>query len=276
MAEEQQRYLHWTPEHELVLAEWADKAMCYRWMHMKSHGRYQFLHNCFTIPVIVMSTLTGTANFAQEKLPEKYQFYAPVVIGSINLIAGIITTVQQFLHISDLKEGHRISTIAWDKFYRKIKVELSKAPVERLPVGEFFLSASEEYDRLMETSPSIDANVMSSFKTTFDGTFTKNDVRALYNDLVKPEVLDSLITVKRSIYKLPQHIIQANILKTLPSTTTDPSIDIIDQFYQRFTTELSRPPTRDELIDNLIRDANLVSEEMVDGYLERYTSIATL
>ncbi len=30
----------WTPEHEQILVEWADKAMCYRWMHSKAHQMY--------------------------------------------------------------------------------------------------------------------------------------------------------------------------------------------------------------------------------------------
>ena len=94
----------WSSEHETLLSDWADKAMCYKWLHMKSNEKYHFLHNIYTIPVIIMSTLTGTANFAQEKLPESYAFYAPIVIGSINILAGIITTIQQFLHITELNE----------------------------------------------------------------------------------------------------------------------------------------------------------------------------
>ena len=50
----------------------------------------------FTIPVIIMSTLTGTANFAQERVPENYQAIYSIIIGSINIFAGIITTIQQF------------------------------------------------------------------------------------------------------------------------------------------------------------------------------------
>ena len=53
----------WTTEHEMVLAEWGDKAMCYKWLHAKSNAKYRQLNTWYTIPVIVMSTLTGTANF---------------------------------------------------------------------------------------------------------------------------------------------------------------------------------------------------------------------
>ena len=92
----------WTDQHERILAEWADKAMCYRWMHAKSENKYSYLSKLFTIPVIVLSTLTGSANFAIERVPENYQSSVQVGIGSLNILAGIITTVQQFLKINEL------------------------------------------------------------------------------------------------------------------------------------------------------------------------------
>ena len=30
----------WTKEHEKILVDWGDKAMCYRWLHSKSHNIY--------------------------------------------------------------------------------------------------------------------------------------------------------------------------------------------------------------------------------------------
>ena len=59
----------WTEHHENILIEWADKATCFRWLHAKSHIEYSKANTWFTIPVIVMSTLTGTANFAQDRFP---------------------------------------------------------------------------------------------------------------------------------------------------------------------------------------------------------------
>ena len=48
----------WKNEHEVILVEWADKAMCYRWLHGKSHQHYKRANAWYTIPVIIMSTLT--------------------------------------------------------------------------------------------------------------------------------------------------------------------------------------------------------------------------
>ena len=57
-------YIPWENHHETIFVDWADKAACYKWMHNKSYLKYSSKRNMFTIPVIIMSTLTGTANFA--------------------------------------------------------------------------------------------------------------------------------------------------------------------------------------------------------------------
>ena len=71
----------WTCEHEQILIEWADKAMCYRWLHSKANAMYSSLNAWYTIPVIIISTLTGTANFAQERVPLGYQNYFAMMVG---------------------------------------------------------------------------------------------------------------------------------------------------------------------------------------------------
>ena len=262
----------WSSEHETLLSDWADKAMCYKWLHMKSNEKYHFLHNIYTIPVIIMSTLTGTANFAQEKLPENYAFYAPIVIGSINILAGIITTIQQFLHITELNESHRVSTISWDKFYRRLKNELSKNPVERVSVSEFILTATEEYDRLVESSPTIDKGIVKLFKTTFDGTFTNTDVKEMFHELSKPDILDALVTVKKSIYKPDEKLMKERLARHFKDGFSNSEekrdadmMKLISDFSDKFTLELSRLPTRKELIDNLIDFP--IHEDMIDRYL---------
>jgi hypothetical protein len=183
----------WGPEHERVLAEWGDKSNCYNWLHTKCHEKFHSLHIWYTVPVIIMSTLTGTANFAQSKIPASFQGYSTMIIGAVNITAGIITTVQQFLKINELNEGHRVASIGWDKFYRKIKVELSKKPNERASVNEFFKACTDEYDRLMESSPSIEEDILALFEKTFEKTFV--------DGFEKPEICNSLISVKNIIYK---------------------------------------------------------------------------
>ena len=196
----------WSDEHEMILVEWADKAMCFRWLHSKARIKYYIKNIWFTIPVIIISTLTGTANFAIERIPEEYQPYYTITVGTFNIIAGIITTIAQFLKIGELNEAHRVSSITWDKFYRNIKIELSKRRKERIPAFQMLKISKEEYDRLMETSPPIGDEIIKQFKETFSGGHINekkgpNKKQQNYLDIIKPEICDIMETTKNFLYK---------------------------------------------------------------------------
>lgn len=158
----------WTPKNEKIVVEWCDVAKCYKWLHTRAHQSYSHMHAWFTIPAIILSTISGTASFAQGSLPLRMQEYAPMVIGSVNIFIGILTTIQQYLKISEYNESHRVSAIAWDKFARNIRIELAKHPDDRaMDAGHFLKANREEYDRLMETSPSIPESITAEFIQTF-------------------------------------------------------------------------------------------------------------
>jgi len=164
------KQVDWSPENEKIVVEWCDIAKCYKWLHTRAHQKYAYMHAWFTIPAIIFSTISGTASFAQTSLPLSTQAFAPMVIGSVNILIGILTTIQQYLKISEYNESHRVSAIAWDKFARNIRIELAKHPYERtLDAGHFLKTYREEFDRLMETSPSIPDSVTQEFLQIFSG-----------------------------------------------------------------------------------------------------------
>jgi hypothetical protein len=246
--------IEWTPEHELILIEWADKAMCYRWLHSKSNTMYNKLNAWYTIPVIVISTLTGTANFAQERVPLEYQNFFVMIVGGFNIMAGIITTVQQFLKITQLNESHRVSSIAWDKFYRNIKIELAKHPLERIDPKQMLKMSKEEFDRLIETSPNIPEKIVEQFKTNFlhHNSFDK---------IIKPEICDTLVPTTEC--RNPWYN-EDNQAKTINETIKSQLIKqnkikkqneldrkIVTDFISLFTNLNNREPMETEIIDNL-------------------------
>jgi len=172
----------WKEEEELLLRQWADKAQCYQWMHMRSHEIYRWKNGLYTIPVIIISTITGTANFALDRFGEDLQKYMTMGIGSLSILAGIISTVSQFLKIAELNESHRVAGLSWGKFYRNIKTELSRHPLDRFGPLEFIKMSKEEYNRLVDISPFMPKKVI----TNFNNKFKKN------LDLTKPEICDIL------------------------------------------------------------------------------------
>ena len=137
-----------------------------------------------------------------------------MTVGAFNILAGIITTIQQFLKITQLNEAHRVSSIAWDKFYRNIKTELAKHPSERLPVIQFLKMCKEEFDRLMETSPVIPDDIVEMFNIQFGdknkekkmlengGLYEqpkdKDKINPEDMKIFKPEICDSLVSTNAS------------------------------------------------------------------------------
>ena len=267
--------IEWSSQHEKILVDWADKATCYKWLHEKTTREFARKNRWFTIPVIIMSTVTGTANFAQDKVPSEYLGAYTMAIGTISLVAGIMTTIQQFLKISELNESHRVSSISWGKFHRNIKVELAKSPAERTPVTQLIKACKEEFDRLIETSQSIPNHVVSLFKETFSGGMIKydedgkklpmTDKQLLFNELTKPEICDSLESVIKTVYKAPL----ANL--TEPTKPEQVVIDshskeraMLDNFILSFQSEKKRLPTIEEIQDN---NADAISSDLMQAVL---------
>ena len=192
----------WTLEQEELLAEWAEKASCYRWLHHHSEKRYRCRNFGFTIPVIILSTLTGTANFAMDSfVPQEQKKMAMGIVGGFNIFAGIMSTLQNFLRYAELMEGHRSSSVSWSKFSRNIAVELALDEKRRKPAGDFLKICRAEFDRLIEQSPSIDDKIIISF----DNVFKENDI-------IRPEVCNGLKKCK--IYKPSKEDKLTNILAT--------------------------------------------------------------
>jgi hypothetical protein len=235
--------IEWTLEHEDILVEWADKAMCYRWLHARSHTLYSNLNTWYTIPVIIISTLTGTANFAQDRVPDQYQSFFVMIIGCFNILAGIVTTIQQFLKITQLNEAHRVSSISWDKFYRNIKIELAKHPDERMPVTQMIKISKEEFDRLMETSPNIPDKIIQSFKLEFNSNNEQSKI-------ITPEICDVLVSTELSRNPWASEENKSKKINKLINKEKQ-NLDIILNFQKTFYDINNREPLESEICDNL-------------------------
>lgn len=170
----------WHPQHEHILKAWGEASACYRYMNHQAFLLYKKLSMRFTLPVIVLSTITGTANFAQDQFPAGMRSSVPSIIGGLNLIAGLIATVMQFLKINELMESHRVASLSYGKLSRTIRLELSLPLNERSKNGQDIVTECRaEYDRLLEQSPPVPSTVLAQFEKDFPS----DEV------LVKPEIL---------------------------------------------------------------------------------------
>ena len=162
--------------------------MCYSYLHNFSQRKYKKKYHHFQIPIIVLSTLTGTANFATDGyVPESIKQGFSACVGSLNLLCGILGTLLSFLRYSEIYEGHRISALAWSKLGRNIEIELSLDYRKRKNCRDFLKVCRSEYDNLLESSPNIDIDIIGLFNKKFEGQ---------YPNVRKPLICNGLKEIK--------------------------------------------------------------------------------
>lgn len=168
----------WRKEHEDILKKWADKAVCFKLMHEKAHKKYWSLNAWFNIPIIIISTITGTGNFASGSFKE-YSEMLSFIIGGFNIFAGILATISNYTGIAKKLEAHNFACISWDKYSRKIQIELSKVRSERANAREFIKQAGEDYDRLVEISPILPNDIIRWFSRMIETGKLEEDIGEL-------------------------------------------------------------------------------------------------
>lgn len=174
--------LTWTRAQEVLLVEWSDKAACYRWLHESTERYYEHISMWLTIPVIVMTTIAGTSNFAVSTLKEPMNIAANYTIGGMTLVSGVISTLSKFLRIGEKVESHRAASLSWGKLNRLISSELSLRRDQRVNCQDFLKISRAEIDRLIEMSPIIPEHIIDEFKLKFSAN----------TDLHKPDICNGI------------------------------------------------------------------------------------
>lgn len=160
----------WTPEQEILLAKWSDYASCYRWLHDRTEKKLSQYNNAITIPVIVLSTITGTTSVGLSGLVGDIpngQKFGQIAIGIVSLFTAILTTLGNFFRYAQNSEAHRVSAVQWGKFNRLIAVELAQKPDDRMDSLDFISICRQDLDRLIEQSPQIPDDVIEHFENEF-------------------------------------------------------------------------------------------------------------
>ena len=273
----------WSTQEEEILIRWSDKALCYRWLHEHSEKRFRKFNYALTIPVIILSTLTGTANFGIGSIvPESFLKNAQLIIGGVNIFAGILSTLQNFFRYAQNTEAHHNASAGWAKFYRNVSTELIMEPSKRQPAREFLFMCRREYDRLIEMSPSIPRKIIAEFNQVFG----KNPNFA---NVVKPEVCDVLEhTETYTDFISQREVFQNNLLEkvkqNLPNyeNTVEDGKKILEEEVQkkmdRIMNKVSNPniphqihidiPTSEKQWKQLVQDSKQSIQENTKHFLQ--------
>jgi len=252
------RSIPWDSTAEGILVSWADQAQCYTWLCYRAHLRYARLQACFSIPTIIFSTVIGAASFTN--ISGSFALYLPLVIGSVNISIGFLTTIQQYFKISEYNENFRICSRAWDKYARRIELELTRDPCTREAAGLFLKRASEDFERLMETTPSLPIDIVKEFERKFEKEKGVEKPRLLYG--IKPTEktrnnwyrkenkliddnddlsVETLASQKKLLKELNERLKESNSFHIKSNTPTQ------REFIKTFKTIHDRSPTKEEM-----------------------------
>jgi hypothetical protein len=270
--EKPKRFLNgWSRDQERLMSEWSDYAMCYRWIHDKSEKYFHSKNRWINIPVIILTTLGGTANFGIQSIftNDSAKQIASFAIGGISLFAGLLTTIGNYLRYAQLEESHRVASISWGKFQRQVAVELALDPNERIDAMDFLKICRTELDRLIEQSPPIPEDSILLFQTNFGeieglkkpdicGSLEHTRVFESSDTRLKQAAVDAAILLRQKKHALTE-LMSPHIQATIQSQVEAKLQAALEEKRQQLEEEIERKK----------RDAHEAEEEAKRALEER-------
>jgi hypothetical protein len=204
----EEREIHWSHQLEELIAKEGEKCRAYAWVHQNTENYYNRRNNLVQIPVIVFSTLSGTASVGSATLFSGNTTYSSIGIGLISIAVGILNTLGGFFGYARKAEAHRIAYIHYSKLFSKISIELALPRHERMPPSELLLQVREAMERLAETTPSIPEKIIHLFTSKFkdiDDIAIPPETNGLEKIQVYRPSEASLVSESRKPNKYPNH-----------------------------------------------------------------------
>ena len=182
---ETNKNITWDDAIENILSELGDEAQINAYLHKKAQEHFTIKNIKFQLPIIVLSALSGTGNFISANFPA-YSEYIILGVGGVSIFTSIISSVAQFLQVSQLSENHRMSYLSWEKFHSTIKFQLNKRRIARDNIKDFISLIIPEYQRLKEISADIPKHILEIIKNN----------KKILKDMQVPYMLNGFHPVK--------------------------------------------------------------------------------
>jgi hypothetical protein len=170
--------IEWSSQLEDILAQEGERCRGLAWLHIRAEALTSKYNTFVQVPVIVMSTLAGTASVGSATLfgggPA-----SSIAIGLVSIGVGILNTLGSFFAFAKRTEAHRIAHLNYSKLSSKISIELSLPRDERMLAEPFLDNIREIMERLAETTPMVPEQILLEFNKKFKGDVDSDEGIAL-------------------------------------------------------------------------------------------------
>jgi hypothetical protein len=161
----------WSPGLEEVLKKEGEEAESHFWLHNRSSVVSTRNNDMINIPSIILQTVTGFLSAAGSLVP-------PIALGAISVFTGILSTILSYYKFSARAEAHRMCAQLYLKIYKKIEIELSLPPNQRVLPLKLLEEVREKLARVSEVAPDIPQVIIAEYKKQFKDGDTKKPIIA--------------------------------------------------------------------------------------------------
>lgn len=198
-----------------ILKGWELETNAYHLLHEKSTEYYSRLNFYFMIPIIILSSSTGTLGLLNAS-ETKFHIVngvniMSIFIGIFGFVTAILTTIHNFLNIQKLESNHNNHAIEYSKISKEIKMHiyLSDTDVKVYSnIAEYIKQCKQKIDKLIESAPSIPSHVENSLDSKLQEirnnhgneidelitlvSHNDNNIQPILTNDVKIKVLDTI------------------------------------------------------------------------------------
>ncbi len=163
--------MDWDDSHDQLCSAIAEESQVNSYLHRKAFEYFERKNMLFQMPIIILSVLSGSANFISSSFPE-VQKHIVLGVGGLSIGISIISSIAQFLKLSESSEAHRMSYMSWEKLYSRLTIQLRMKRKDRAEPVEFITGVENDYLRLLEMSPDLPPKICSEAKARNRKTLT--------------------------------------------------------------------------------------------------------
>jgi hypothetical protein len=183
---------------EDLYASWHRRVAAAEHGHRLMADRLRRRYLLLGIPVVIFTTLVGTSAFASISKAQGNSIQGLDVdpnivllaVGTISVLAAILSSLQTFLRYATRAEGHRIAALRYETLRRDMATTLALPREARGPVDRDLDSARQRMDRYAKESPTIGERQWVRLSADFDLSTVPPDPTRRAQPVVIPEGAD--------------------------------------------------------------------------------------
>jgi hypothetical protein len=147
-----------------LLLKWLERSRTNQLQHYKAAAYYNLANNALGIPVVVLSTIVGTAVFAS--LEKQVGLRTQLCVGGISILAAVLAALQTFLRYSERAEKHHSVAASYGTLRKQIEA-IGFLPVEsRGGIKELIDSLRVQFDFLAQSAPNPPESTWAALRRT--------------------------------------------------------------------------------------------------------------